>query len=317
MKDLPLNSLRAFATVFARGGVRAAARELGTAHSAVSRHLRELEAWLGIELVAKNTGSRATSLTPQGETLGRAALAGLQAIEQAALSLRESRSSLSVAIGTAPSFAVRWLLPRLPRFETEHPHIEVSVVVDAGLGGLRSGAIDLFVAMGPGPFPGLTSEPLADDALFPVMSPAYWKKSGRPTEPSGLASLRLLHDRDPHASWEAWRAAFGPEKLDSQKGPRLTSTDLVLRAAAQGQGVALARYQLAVDDLEAGLLCRPVPGLAVELKDAYWILLPRHATPRPALKTVVAWLKREAGLPRSAPPALDPPPSSQARRSRG
>ncbi|MDX1501357.1 MAG: LysR substrate-binding domain-containing protein [Thermoanaerobaculia bacterium] len=307
MKDLPLNSLRAFAVVFARGGVRAAARELETAHSSVSRHLRELESWLGVELVARSTGHRKLTLTPQGEALGRATLAGLRSVERAVGSVRESRSSRSVAIGTSSSFAVRWLLPRLPRLETEHPAIEVSVVVDAGLRGLESGRLDLVIAMGSGPFPGLASEPLAHDALFPVMSPSYWRRRGRPAEPSDLVPLRLLHDRDPNASWEAWKAAFGPDALDSQKGPRFTSTDLVLRAAALGQGVALARSQLVADDLEAGLLVRPIPDLAVEVKDAYWLLLPRHAAPRRALRTVIAWLEREAAMPRPAPTSQQQP----------
>jgi LysR family transcriptional regulator, glycine cleavage system transcriptional activator len=79
-----------------------------------------------------------------------------------------------------------------------------------------------------------------------------------------------------------------------RKGPRLTSTDLVLRAAAQGQGVALARHLLALDDLEAGLLYRPIPDLTVHLDDAYSIVRPRPAPARPAVDAVIAWLKREA-----------------------
>src|SRR5258708_37326435 len=84
------------------------------------------------------------------------------------------------------------------------------------------------------------------------------------------SGLRLLHDRDPHASWEAWRRAYGPPALDVRRGPRFTSSDLVLRAAAQGQGVALARHRLAQDDLATGALLRPVAGRSVDLGPAYW-----------------------------------------------
>jgi LysR family glycine cleavage system transcriptional activator len=79
-----------------------------------------------------------------------------------------------------------------------------------------------------------------------------------------------------------------------RKGPRFTSSDLVLRAALQGQGVALARQRLADDDVAAGTLVRPFPNRRVELGPAYWLVRPRHTEPRPAAATVIAWLKREA-----------------------
>jgi LysR family glycine cleavage system transcriptional activator len=297
MRDLPLNSLRAFAAVYSHRGVRAAGRELRIAHSSVSRHLAELEGWLGVALTQKGGGRRGLAFTPQGEALGRAVLAGLGGIAAVATSLREARSVGSVLVGAPPSFAVRWLLPRLPRFEAAHPEIEVSVVVDQRLDDLEAAGVDLAVRMGRGPFAGTRSTPLADDALYPVMSPALWQRSGRPSAPADLVGLRLLHDRDPYAAWEAWRREFGPAALDVVRGPRFTSTDLVLRAAVQGQGVALARHLLAADDLAAGLLVRPIGGLEVGLERAYWIVLPRHLAPRPATRTVVDWLEREASAP--------------------
>ena len=136
-----------------------------------------------------------------------------------------------------------------------------------------------------------------DDALYPVMSPAYWQKVGRPAQPEDLAGLRLLHDRDPYAAWEVWRSAHGPAGLDVRKGPRFTSSDLVLRAALQGQGVALARHRLAADEVAAGTLLRPFGERRVELGPAYWLVRPRHAEARPPAATVIAWLKREAARP--------------------
>ncbi len=294
MRDLPLNALRAFAAVYSRGGVRAAARELRIAHSSVSRHLRELESWLGVTLTHPAGGRRGVAFTPQGEALGSATVGALREIGHAVAALREARSASSVSILAPASFAVRWLMPRLPAFETSHPGLEVSVIVDRGIDRLEDGAADLAIGMGPGPFRGVRSEPLAGDALYPVMSQAFWEKAGRPSRPAQLAGLRLLHDRDPQASWEAWREVHGPRAMDLQRGPRFTSTDLVLRAAAQGQGVALARHRLAVQDLETGLLCRPLGELAVELELSYWILLPRHLSPRSATRTVIGWLRREA-----------------------
>ncbi|MCI0674063.1 MAG: LysR family transcriptional regulator, partial [Myxococcaceae bacterium] len=103
MRDLPLNALRAFALVYEHRGVRAAARELGVAHSSLSRHLAELEAWVGVPLTRESGGRRGLAFTPQGEALGRAALAGLREIERAAASLREARSPSSVVISTTAS----------------------------------------------------------------------------------------------------------------------------------------------------------------------------------------------------------------------
>ncbi len=314
MQELPLNALRAFAAVYSHRGVRAAARELGIAHSSISRHLVELSRWVGVPLVRPSRGRGGIIFTPQGEALGRATLAGLRGIEQAATSVREARSSRSVTISAAPSFAARWLLPRLPALETAHPRIEVSVIVEQKLIDPDAGGVDLAVRMGRGPWPGVRVEPLMDDALYPVMSPDFWKKSGRPGRPRDLVGLRLLHDRDPSASWEAWRRAHGPGSLDVRKGPRFASSDLVLRAALQGQGVALARHRLAMDELGSGQLLRPIGSAEVALGTAYWLVLSERPRVRPATTAVIAWLRQQAGASPGAPPTVSR--RSDARRAR-
>jgi LysR family glycine cleavage system transcriptional activator len=293
MKDLPLNALRAFAAIHASGGVRAAARQLGIAHSSVSRHLSELEAWLGVPLVSDSGVHRGVRFSSQGEALGRAVVAGLADIARAVEAVREPRSPGSVAISTTASFATRWLLPRMPALERAHRALEVSIRVEQRLEDLDGGEIDLAIRMGRGPWPGVRARPLMDDGLYPVMSPAYHAASGRPRKPADLRGLRLLHDRDPNASWDAWRAAHGPASLDVRRGPRLASSDLVLRAAVQGQGVALARDRLARDDVASGALLRPLGDLDVKLGVGYWFVLPDRE-PTPAAAQVLAWLEREA-----------------------
>jgi LysR family glycine cleavage system transcriptional activator len=103
----------------------------------------------------------------------------------------------------------------------------------------------------------------------------------------------LLHDRDPNASWAAWRARFGPPDLDVRRGPRFDSSDLVLRAAAQGLGVALARDRLAETEVANGSLVRLFGDLAILLPDAYWLITPRGER-RGATNDVIAWLRRDA-----------------------
>lgn len=293
MRDLPLVALRAFAAVYRHGGIRAAGRRLGIAHSSVSRHLSELEDWLGTSLLQRSSGRGPLAFTESGRTLAEATVDGLRRIEQAVSSVHEARSSNSVQIGAPPSVAVRWLLPRLPALERSHPELEVSVVVDRRKDDLE-GELDVGIRMGRSPWPDLHCEPLMGDELYPVMSPGFWRAHGRPREPEQLIGLRLLHDRDPAATWAVWRQAFGPPGLDVRTGPRFTSTDLVLRAARQGQGVALARDRLTGDDLESGALLRPLGERSVRLERAYWLVRSSGSLPRPAARTVIGWLKRQA-----------------------
>ncbi len=300
---LPLNALRAFAVVYRQGGVRAAGRELEIAHSSVSKHLAELEAWLGVTLIDAAAGRRGIAFTPQGEALGKATLAGFHDIERAVASVRESRSGRSVTVATSPSFASRWLLPRLPQLEQSHPHLEVSLMVEQKISDPHVDGVDLSIRMGRGPWPDVRCEVLMDDGLYPVMSPTFFEAHGQPSRPGHLVGLRLLHDRDPHASWAQWRQVHGPEALDVLAGPRLASSDLVLRSAIQGHGVALARHQLACDDIAAGTLVRPIKDAGVLLRDAYWIVLPGHGRLRPAASTFIDWLKVQAS---SSPVSLSP-----------
>ena len=302
MVDLPLNALRAFAAVYETGGVRPAARSLQVTHSAVSRHLRELEAWIGLPLVQPRDGNRSLRFTPQGEALGRTALTSLRDLESAITAVREAKRGNTVTISTTPSFASRWLLPRLPGLADLHPWIELSVIVDQRHGDPSEQGADLGIRMGKGPWPDLTCEPLMDDILYPVMSPAFWEEAGRPNGLEDLAGLRLLHDRDPHTPWEVWRKTHGPNTLSVRSGPRFTSSDLVIRAAAQGMGVALARDRLARDDVAAGVLLRPLGDMHVELKDAYWIVLSKDAHSRMATHKVIGWLKGETAKPSAASP---------------
>lgn len=293
MNQLPLNALRAFALTIGSGGVRAAARELGVSHSAVSRHLRELEKWLGRALFERTAGRQGIVATPQARELAVAVTKAIRDMDVATQEVREHRSRHAVTIGAAPSLATRWLLPRLPRFERTHPQIEVSVLVDQRVLDPRDAGCDLSIRMGRGPWPGVEAAPLMDDTLFPVMSPALWESVGRPCEPGQLGGLRLLHDRDPSASWIAWRARYGPPGLDVRQGPRFGSSDLLLHAASQGLGVALARGRLAEGDLRSGALMQPFGERAVRLSDAYWLVLPSGRS-HAATATIVTWLRKIA-----------------------
>ena len=294
MRDLPLTLLRALAAVYKTGGIRPAGRLLGIQHSAVSRSLRDLEAWLDVAIFEKTDGRRALVFTSEGATLGQAALAAMIELETAVLKTREGSNANSVTVATTPSFATRWLLPRLPELTKAHPKIEVSILVDQARKSPADAGADLNLRMGASPQGDLEPIPLMDEQVFPVMSSKLWEALGRPATVDALLGLPLLHDRDPSTSWGLWRTKIGPKQLDVRKGPRLTSSDLVLRAAEQGQGVALARGRLAEDSLANGSLIRPLGDREHDLGVNYWILTNRETKSRRAVKAVISWLLSEA-----------------------
>lgn len=285
-----MNGLRAYAAVWRLGGVRAAARSLDVTHSAVSRHLSEVEDWIGCPLTYQEEGRRKLTFTAEGAALGRAVQDGLDQIMTVASGLKERRGASSVVLSTTPSFAARWLLPRLPLLAEDHPHIQVSVLADQRLDDFSNSDADLAIRMGEGPWPRLTCQPLMEDRLYPVMGNQLWARTGHSKDPDILTRLPLLHDRDPQTGWARWRDEFGPRDLAVSEGARFASSDLLLRAAALNQGVALARHRLAVDDLKGGLLVQPFPNRDIPLGPAYWIVTPRYRPKRQAVQTVIQWL---------------------------
>lgn len=292
MRKLPLSALRAFAYVFETGGVRPAARTLQVTHSAISRQVRELEAWLGVALIEQPGRQRRFALTVQGHALGKALISGLNDLERAVESVRELRAPNSVVITTTPSLAARWLMPRLPVLAKTHPSIELSIVTEPSVRDLTAQGADLALRMGAGPWADGICEPLMDEQLFPVATRSYWKSLGERNPMRALAKARLLHDRDPDSGWDRWLDAYPARNIELRVGPRFTSSDLVLQAAAQGLGVALARGSLAEFDLSRGTLFRPFEAEHVRLANAYWLVRrPDDTAPRPAMHAVVDWIK--------------------------
>lgn len=294
MRDLPLTALRALAATYETGGVRPAGRLLGVAHSAVSRHLRELEALLDAPLFEPGRGSGRLVFTALGEALGQASSSALAELQAAMDAARESHRGNAVRIAATPSFAARWLLPRLNRLHDRHPAIEVSLIVDQQPRPPAEQGCDIAIRMGRRPSGPDTVLPLMDDRLYPVAHPDVARPVGRNREITDLSKVALMHDRDPSAAWSAWKEKHGPRDLNVRGGSRFTSSDLVLRAAEQGMGVALARHRLAADAVRIGALVRLLQPLEVHLPEAYWLIVNRKSACRSAVTSVVAWLHDEA-----------------------
>jgi LysR family glycine cleavage system transcriptional activator len=170
----------------------------------------------------------------------------------------------------------------------------VSIVVEQDVKPLAEQGADLAVWMSAAPGGDGDSHPLMEDELYPVASPAYWASHGDGEPNAALGRARLLHDRDPAAAWERWFAANPCPGADARAGPRFTSTDLVLRAAAEGLGVALARDRLVGADLASGVLVRPFGGRAVAIGPAYWLVTRKGGARRAAEAAVAEWLQAQA-----------------------
>ncbi|HET6395389.1 MAG TPA: LysR substrate-binding domain-containing protein [Pseudoxanthomonas sp.] len=274
-----------------------AAGELHLTASAVSHHIRKLEALLGTTLFHRH--ARGVRLTVEGRQLADAAGAALDDIAAVAGNLRPDPDAAPLRVTTLRSLSYCWLLPRLPRFCQAHPHVRLDIQTDSAFSRFEEGGPDLGVRYGEGQWPGLHAHHLMDDELFPVASPALVQRA-RIAGPRDIAGLPLLSDLSPQ-SWRDWFRAAGARVQLPPMHTFNDSTD-VMRAAVYGIGAALARKHIAEPYLRQYELVR-LPGPALKARFAYYIVYPAHRPPSPAATLFIDWLKREAVDERTPTPS--------------
>lgn len=293
----PLNALRAFEAVARHLSVTLAADELSVTPAAVSQQIRQLEETLGTPLVRRQ--GRGLALTEAGQALLPGLSEGFDRLVQALGAMPQSAEArATVRVAVTPSFADKWLLPRLGGFIQANPGLDVHVIAGMEVIDLQREAVDLAVRFGTGQYAGLSVALLREEEVFPVCAPALLTG---PTPLRTLPDLRhhvLIHDDNPAErgacpDWPLWLTAAGHAPLATAKGPRFNQSSMVLDAAAQGLGVALAKGFLAQTDLEAGRLVRPFPENHVP-RFAYWIVATAQALDRPAVRLLRDWLLHEA-----------------------
>ena len=291
----PLNALRAFEAAARHLNFSRAADELSVTPGAVSQQIQNLEDYIGASLFKR---------TPRGLLLTDGAQTALPALREAFDRLAEAASLLTAAVDgrrltltAPPSFAAKWLVPRLGRFEQAHPQVDVWLSADMDLVDFAGGDIDLAVRYGAGAYPGLETQRLMQETVIPVTSPET--AAANPLNaPSDLARHVLLHDGSPDADescpdWQMWLAARGIKGVDGSRGPRFNQSSLVIEAAMAGRGVALAKRALAQDDLDAGRLVAPM-AISTNVDFAYYVVHPKAKARLPQVKAFVAWLLAEA-----------------------
>lgn len=292
----PLNAVRAFEAAARTRSFRKAAEELFVTPGAVSQQVRSLEEWIGLPLFRRLP--RGVALTEAGERYWPTLADLLDRLELATRSLRQDAGPRALVIGTVPSFAARWLVPRLGRLHTRHPDLQVRVQVSPRLTDFGREPVDLVIRHGAGVYPGLFCEFLLKDELFPVCSPELLRHGPPLARPADLAGHVLLHD-EPEAgfhepNWAEWLKTAGCAAVDGRRGPMFQFTHMTIQAAIAGQGVALAPACMVAEELTAGRLVRPF-ALSVPDPYTYWIVCPPDRAERPDIAALRAWLRDEAG----------------------
>ncbi len=285
-----LNALKAFEAAARHESFTRAAEELCVTQGAVSHQVKALEAELGLKLF--NREPQRLVITEMGRDylmVVRDALDRI-AVGTDRLLLRQSAGTLTVS--TSPNFASKWLVHRLGRFAEAHPNIDLRVSATLHHVDFAREDVDVAVRHGEGTEPGLHTTRLLSEQLFPVCSPRLLRGRHALRKPADLAHHTLLHF-DHRQDWSKWLDAAGVKDADLSRGPVLNQASMVIDAAIDGQGVALARTALAARDLICGRLVRPF-SLALPVSYAYWIVCPKATAKLPKITTFREWLLAEA-----------------------
>jgi LysR family glycine cleavage system transcriptional activator len=304
-RQLPgLTAFRTFEAAARHRSFSRAAQELNVTPAAVSYLVRELEEQLKVQLFRRS--GRGVGLTQAGEILRDSAANALDDIERAIERVRalEGQNQSRINVSTTPSFAMKWLVPRLNHFLMRFPEVDVRVDMSRQVVGFAPGEMDLAIRFGTDRHPGLLVDHLLRDHLFPVCTPRFLKSKPALRQPADLKHFTLIHpDYHPEGSvwpsWDSWLAIAGVTGIDTKRGLRFNQSALAIQAALDGQGVALTDASLVEFDLAAGRLVRPFKQVVqTPEKLGYWLVMPSRSRENPLIEAFRLWLLEEAALGR-------------------
>ena len=285
----PLNPLRAFEAAARLGSLTRAAQEMGVSQVAVSRQVRTLEHYLGVELFRRS--HRAIELTRAGRELRDGATSAFDTIAASVRRVSRRGRQDVLSIQSYTTFSQRWLIPRLPDFHRKFPGIEIRLTSSTAPVDFASGQIDAAIRSGLQVSPDLEADRLATIELLPVCVPSLVREVPL-RRPRDLRHCTLLYSLVRERDWAEWLAANGCSGLTPAQEIRLESSALAYEAALRGLGVAMGIRVLVDRDLQAGALVAPFPR-AHALKDAYYLVRPKARSPSIALQRFRTWLARE------------------------
>lgn len=267
-----LRSLQAFAAVARAGSVVAAAEQLAVTPSAISHLLRRLEQRLGVPLVKRQ--GRGLAVTTEGERLAASVGPAFAGISDALGEFMRRGSELRISL--LSSFAIHWLIPRLNRFQSRHPEVELLLSTTTRLVDFSREAFDCAIRLGAGRWPDTMAERLYQEELVAACSPE-WLAANRPRSPLDLEGAALLHSKARRQDWARYLKAAGARDAGAadfatpKRGPLFETRALAIQAAVARMGVAVIDPRFIEPELAAGQLVMPF-ALRVSLDHAYWLV---------------------------------------------
>lgn len=312
LPNLPLHALRAFEAASRTGSFKAAAAELAVTPAAISHQIKALEARLGLSLFERL--HRSLRITPAGALLGEATRTAFSSLERVLEELTANGSAAgprTLSVSAAPSFAAKWLAPRIHRFQARHPNVQLRLLAGDALVDLTNHReIDVALRYGYGPYgANLKVEKLwASGEIIAVCAPSLVRDNALRT-PRDLLNFSLLRiptlrprlpdEGTPLPGWPAWLAAAGVDCEGAERkaadGPLFGSTHLAVEAAAAGRGVALAPAILVKEDLRTGRLAQPFE-TSISDPCSYWMLCRRDRAEEGRIRAFTRWILDEAAI---------------------
>jgi LysR family transcriptional regulator, glycine cleavage system transcriptional activator len=284
----PLNGLKAFEAAARSESFTRAAEELNVTQGAVSQQVKALEDTLGLKLFRRER--QRLILTEAGRNYLAVIRDALDQIAVGTQRLLQRQESGVLTISTSPDFAAKWLVNRLSRFAERHPDVDLRVSATTHYADFARDDVDIAIRHGDGNWPGLDVQRLYSERLFPVCSPRLVAGRKRITIAADLLKFPLLRLEDAK-NWARLFEAAGV-KASVGPGPVLNRASMLIDAAIDGQGIALARTALAAWDLINGRLVRPVD-VSLRMANTYWIVCPKSALTVPKIATFRNWVFAE------------------------
>lgn len=266
---------------------KTAAEDLNITPSAISHGVQTLEEWLGVELFIR--GNRSLMLTEAGAVYLPQVQAALDMLARASESVPGRKPTGRLAVSVPPTFGMRWLAPRLRRFNERYPSIEVTVDTSHRRVEFARDGIDIAVRMGKGDWPGLHATCLVREKLIPVCAPHL---AARIRTSEDLGKTSLLHVTRAEEDWAAWSALAGVDISHITGGLRFDTIQMAIEAAVDGLGVVLGRLPLIEQDLATNRLVA-VLGPPRFCSTGYWLVMQRESILRPEVNSFRNWINGE------------------------
>lgn len=288
----PVNTLRLFEAAARLGSFKLAADEIHITPSAISHGIQTLENWLGTELFHR--GPRGLTLTPAGEAYAPEVQAALSILATATERLPGRRATGALSVSSAPTFANRWLLPRLSRFTELYPDIRVTIDTSRHYVDFPTAGIDLAIRRGTAPKSGESWTQLVPEMVVPVCSPELRHSISVDDEVELLGRAPLIHVTTVREDWRSWFEARGIALPSHERVIRVDTIQLAAEGAMRGLGIAMGRKPLIDEYLVEGSLLE-IAGPAIPADTSYWLVGTQLTFDRPEAKLFRAWILRELG----------------------